>query len=173
MKNETKKILCGMLAILLCPICLLTACDKREEEKHQTEVNTKEIATTLSQKTPTDSAWIGEDQNFIEEYVSIPDYVKESQIYYAQNTNDLDEFGVFWVEEGNEKAVRLLLSQGYLQKRYNDNREWYDSYMPTETPKLRDAEVRIYGNCVVYAVLSADRRTAFFSECEKLLKEKK
>jgi hypothetical protein len=157
----------------LCAACLLTACNKKGEESYQKEINTKEIAATLCKKTPTASAWVGEDQNFITEYVTIPDYVKESQIYYAQNTNDLDEFGVFWVEEGNEKAVRLLLMQGYLQKRYKENREWYDSYMPTETPKLRDAEVRVYGNCVVYAVLSSDRRTAFFAECEKLLKEKK
>jgi len=65
------------------------------------------------------------------------------------------------------------LLQGYLQKRYTENQEWYNSYMPTETPKLRDAEVRIYGNCVVYAVLSSEQRTAFFAECEKLLKEQK
>ena len=149
-------------------VLVLAACNKEEEYKK--EINTQEIATALSKRTPTASAWINEDQYFIEEYVDIPDYVKESSIYYAQNTNDLDEFGIFWVEEGKEKATRLLLTQGYLQKRYTENQEWYNSYMPTETPKLRDAEVRIYGNCVVYAILSPERRTAFFAECEKLLK---
>ena len=152
----------------LSAVLVLAACNKEEEYKK--EINTQEIATTLSKRTPTASAWINEDQYFIEEYVDIPDYVKESSIYYAQNTNDLDEFGIFWVEEGKEKATRLLLTQGYLQKRYTENQEWYNSYMPTETPKLRDAEVRIYGNCVVYAILSPERRTAFFAECEKLLK---
>ena len=124
----------------------------------------------LISETPTESAWIGEDQSFVEEYVILPEYVKESQIYSAQSTNNLDEFGIFWVEEGNAKAVKSLLMHGYLEKRYNENREWYDSYMPAETPKLRDAEVRVYGDCVAYAVLSPERRTAFFSECEKLLK---
>ena len=173
MKNKANKAACAAILIFLCITCLLTACNQKEEESYPKEINTKEVAAALCKKTPTASAWVGEDQNFIEEYVTIPEYVKDSQVYYAQNTNDLDEFGIFWVEEGQAKAARSLLLQGYLQKRYTENREWYDSYMPTETPKLRDAEVRIYGNCVAYAVLSPEKRKSFFSECEKLLKEQK
>ena len=156
------------MLVLLCTILMLTACMQKEEYKK--DIDADEIAAELSKKTPTESAWINDDQNFIEEYVNIPEYVKDSSLYYAQNTNNLDEFGVFEVEEGKAGAVRSLLTQGYLQKRYNDNREWYDSYMPTETYKLRDAEVRVYGNCVAYAILSPEQRTAFFAECEKLLK---
>ena len=167
MRKTTKKAARAAIIMLLCAAFLFTACAKGEYKK---DVDTKEIADALSQTTPTESAWIDEDQNFIEEYIDIPDYVKESSVYYAQNTNDLDEFGILLAEEGKEGAVRSLLTQGYLKKRYDENREWYDSYMPTETPKLRDAEVRIYGNCVVYAVLSPEKRTAFFSECERLLK---
>ena len=168
MNYRAKKAARAALLALLCVVFLLTAC--KEKEEYKKDINTKELAAELSQKTPTDSVWIDEDQNFIEEYVNVPEAVKESYVYYAQNTNDLDEFGVFLVEEGEAKAVRSMLAQDYLQKRYTENREWYDSYMPTETPKLRDAEVRIYGNCVAYAVLSPERRTAFFAECEKLLK---
>lgn len=168
MKKRTPKATRVAILMLLCAAFIFTACAKEEYKK---DVNPKELASALSQKTPTESEWIIEDHGFIEEYVEIPDYVKESQIYYAQNTNDLDEFGVFLVEDGKEKATRLLLLQGYLEKRYTENQEWYNSYMPAETPKLRDAEVRIYGNCVVYAILSPERRSAFFLECEKLLKE--
>lgn len=170
MKNRTQKAARAAILMLLCVVSVLTACQK---EEFKNDIAPKEIADALREKTPTESAWIGEDQHFIEEYVDFSDYVKERQVYYAQNTNDLDEFGIFLVEKGQEKAVRSLLSQGYLQKRYNENREWYDSYMPTETPKLRDAEVRVYGNYVAYAILSPERRTAFFTEFEKLLKEQK
>lgn len=167
MKNRTKKATRIAILMLLCAIFVFTACAKEEYKK---DVNPKEIADILSQKTPTESAWIDEDQNFIEEFVALPEYIKESKVYYARNTNDLDEFGVFVVEDGKENAVRSLLVQGYLQKRYSENLEWYNSYMPTETPKLRDAEVRVFGNCVVYAVLDSDRRATFFAECERLLK---
>ena len=167
MKKAMKKAARAAFLALMCAIFILSSCATGEYKKN---VNAKESADTLAQKTPTESKWIGEDQDFIKEYIEIPEYVKESQVYYAQNTNDLDEFGIFWVEDGKGNAVRSMLTQGYLQKRYNENQEWYNSYMPTQTPKLRDAEVRVYGNCVVYAVLSSEQRTAFFAECEKLLK---
>lgn len=160
-----KKMICIALVILT---LLATACAK---EEYKTDIDVDDIAEALMQKTPTESVWIDEDQDFIKEYVTVPEYIKESHIYYAQNTNDLDEFGVFEVEEGKANAVRSMLMQGYLQKLYTENLEWYNSYMPTETPKLRDAEVRVFGNCVAYAVLSPENRKAFFDECEKLLKK--
>ncbi len=167
MKNRTKKATRAAILVLLCAIFILTACG---EEEYKKDINTKELAATLSEKTPTESAWINEDDDFIEEYVEMPEYVRESSGYYAQNTNDLDEFGIFEVEEGHAQELRSLLVREYLQKRYSENLDWYNSYMPTQTHKLRDAEVRVYGNCVAYAVLSPERRTAFFSECEKFLK---
>ena len=167
MKKRAQRATRVAIFMLLCTVFILTSCTKAEYQK---DVKVKESATTLCEKIPPASAWVGEDEDVIAEYVPVPDYVKESQIYYAQNTNDLDEFGIFEVEEGKAQEVRNQLLNGYLKKRYNENLEWYNSYMPTETPKLRDAEVRVYGNCVAYAILSPERRTAFFSECEKLLK---
>ena len=157
-----------MLLVLLCALFVLSSCGG--EEGNKKEIDTAKIAETLSKKISTDSKWINEDQSFIKEYTVLPKMVKSSAIYYAQDTNNLDEFGVFLVEPGSAKALRQQLMQNYLKERYDANREWYDSYMPTETPKLRDAEVRIYGDCVVYAILSPERRTAFFAECDKLLK---
>ena len=164
MKPMFKKVICIALVVFTLGA---TACAKEEYKK---DIDVDDVAEALMQKIPTESVWIDEDQDFIKEYVTVPEYVKGSHIYYAQNTNDLDEFGIFEVEEGKANAVRSMLTQGYLQKRYTENLEWYNSYMPTETPKLRDAEVRVFGNCVAYAVLSPEKRTAFFKECEKLLK---
>ena len=162
-----KKIFRTVVCILLVAVSLgATSCQK---EIYQKDIDAKAIADALCEKTPTESKWIDDSQTFIEEYIT-PEAVKESYVYYAQNTNDLDEFGIFEVEEGKAQEVRNQLLSGYLKKRYDENLEWYNSYMPTETPKLRDAEVRVFGNCVVYAVLSPEKRTAFFKECEKLLK---
>ena len=161
-----QKAVCIALA---CVALMLASCNQEEYKK---EIDATKVATELSQTTPTESKWINEDQAFIGEYIEIDEYVKESQIFYAQNTNDLDEFGIFEVEEGKAQEVQKRLLSGYLKKRYDENLEWYNSYMPTQTPKLRDAEVRVYGNCVVYAVLSKETRKTFFDECEKLLKNK-
>lgn len=167
MNKTFQKIVCILLASVT---LMLISC---QQEEYKKEIDVVKVADELSQKTSTDSKWISEDQDFIKEYIEISESVKESQIFYAQNTNDLDEFGIFEAEEGKAQEVRTRLLRGYLKKRYDDNLEWYNSYMPTETPKLRDAEVRVYGNCVVYAILSQNKRKAFFDECEKLLKNGK
>jgi hypothetical protein len=170
-RKTMKKIFKRVVCILLATVALgATACQK---ETYLKDIDAKEIADTLCEKTPTESRWIDNDQSFIKEYITVSEVVKESYVYYAQNTNDLDEFGIFEVEEGKAQEVRNQLLSGYLKKRYDENLEWYNSYMPTETPKLRDAEVRVYGNCVVYAVLSQANRKTFFDECEKLLKSEK
>jgi len=168
MKKICKNASQVFLLVLLCTILVLSSCGENTGDKK--EIDTAKVASTLSQKTPTDSKWINEDQDILKEYTTLPKFVKSSAIYYAQDTNNLDEFGIFLVEEGKAKSVRQQLAQDYLKKRYDDSLEWYNSYMPTETPKLRDAEVRVYGNCVVYAILSTERRTAFFAECDRLLK---
>lgn len=164
MKEVFKTVACTALAVVA---LIATACQK---ETYQKDIDAKEIADALCEKMPTESRWIDNGQDFIREYITVPEAVKESYVYYAQNTNDLDEFGIFEVEEGKAQEVRNQLLSGYLKKRYDENLEWYNSYMPTETPKLRDAEVRIFGNCVAYAVLSPENRKVFFDECEKLLK---
>ena len=112
MKPMFKKVICIALVVLA---LLATACAKGEYKK---DINVDDVAEALMRKTPTQSAWIDEDEGFIEEYIKLPEYVKGSHIYYAQNTNDLDEFGIFEVEEGKANAVRFMLTQGYLQKRY-------------------------------------------------------
>ena len=165
MKKAFKTVACILLAAVAFGA---TACKK---EVYKEDINAKEIADALCEKVPTESRWIDNDQDFIKEYIATSEAVKESYVYYAQNTNDLDEFGIFEVEEGKAQEVRNQLLSGYLKKRYDENLEWYNSYMPTETPKLRDAEVRVFGNCVAYAVLSQENRKAFFDECEMLLKK--
>lgn len=154
---------------LLCILFVLTGCQPNGAYKK--DFDTGALAAALKASIPSAGEWIDEEPCVLEEYFPLPDYVRQSSISYAQNTNNLDEFGIFEVEEGQAEQLHSLLMHAYLQKRYSDNREWYNSYMPMETAKLRDAEVRVYGNCVVYAILSTEHRAVFFSDCERLLRE--
>ena len=108
MKRICKNTPQALLLVLLCIILVLSSCSGEGGKKK--EIDTAKIASTLSQKTPTDSKWINEDQTFLKEYTLLPKFVKSSAIYYAQDTNNLDEFGVFWIEEGKAKAVRQQIA---------------------------------------------------------------
>ena len=44
-------------------------------------------------------------------------------------------------------------------------------YIAAEHPKMEDAEVRVFGNYVVYTILTKQDKTAVFKAVEELLKQ--
>ena len=100
----------------------------------------------------------------------MPEYVTDSVIRFASDSNNINEIGIFHTTEGKSKEFAGMI-KAYLLNSYERNQAWYDSYIPAETPKLRDAEVRIYGNYVVYAILSKESKGTVFSVAEKTLKK--
>ena len=81
----------------------------------------------------------------------------------------IDEYGILHTDIDIEGAERLI--REYLARSYEENRAFYDSYIPAETPKLRDAQVRVYGDYVVYAILSPADRDRLFDRIEACLSE--
>jgi len=89
---------------------------------------------------------------------------------YIVNINaygtSVDEFGIF---KGSDKAQTTAIADAvktYLQLRIDT---WIPEYMPEEFPKLENAEYKVVGNYVMYAVLSDSEREAAFSSFEGAL----
>ncbi len=94
--------------------------------------------------------------------LALDETVREHAILYRNETNSLDEVGFFRLRGGDPNALAVKIQKDYLWETYDKNHAFYDSYMPAETPKLENAEVRVFGNYVVYAILSeADKATLF------------
>ena len=106
-----------------------------------------------------------------DDYFSMPDYVESHAIFYCKRTECIDEIGLFHVESGHAEELAALLRTAYLSPAYEKNRDFYDSYIPKETPKLRDARVECYGDTVVYAILSPSEQTTLFAALKKALTE--
>lgn len=111
------------------------------------------------------------DEGYLDDYFQMPDYVSEYTVIFATEGNNLNEFGIFHVKDGNTKNMKSLLEQ-YLKDSYAKNQSWYDSYIPEETPKLRDAEVKTFGNYAVYAIAQSNCRSGFFQSIKDSLTEK-
>ena len=80
--------------------------------------------------------------------------------------------GVLHAPDRNSAKKLCALTEEYLKALYDDKRAFIESYAPNEIPKLEDAEARIYGNYVAYAILSDSDRELFFDTVEKTLKIK-
>ncbi len=110
---------------------------------------------------------VGADE-FLNDYFSMPDYVRDHSIRFASVGNNLNEVGIFHTADGKTAEMKDVLQQ-YLSDSLEKNQAWYQSYIPEEIPKLRDAEVRIFGNYAVYAILDQTDRSAFFDAVEREL----
>ena len=81
---------------------------------------------------------------------------------------NIDEYGVFRAPENGKVSDVKDAIEGY-QKLRRDT--WMKEYMPEEKPKLDSAEVKVYGNYVLYVIAADDVRSAVYEDVEKLLKK--
>ena len=161
----SKRILSFFLFLSL---CTLASC--RSKPAYLDSFSVDELAESAQRKL-TDTQFVQADKDYLDDYITLPESLSEFCVYFSANGNVLDEFGIWRVPTEQTDEVRSLL-QKYLSEALTRNRTFYDSYIPKETPKLRDAEVRVYGNYVAYAILGGEERAAFFGKLEERLTKK-
>ncbi len=158
------------LLLLLSLLLLVSAVSCGEKEQYADDRNTAKVLGAAIDALGDGVSYTTADGGYLDDYFLMPAYVSEGMIQFASNTNNLNEFGVFHVESGKADALEELL-EDYLEDSYENNRDWYASYMQPEEPaKLRDAEVETYGNYVAYAIAAKADRDAFFSAVRSALK---
>ncbi|MBQ8432040.1 MAG: DUF4358 domain-containing protein [Clostridia bacterium] len=163
-----KKFLCVSLALLL--LFALPSCGDSTTFADGISVTTLGEAAVSALNDQKDYTQAG--SGYLDDFFSVPDYVTEHTVLFSTEGNDINEIGIFHVTDGNAQAMATLLSK-YLTDSYEQNAAWYDSYIPQETPKLRDAEVQVFGNYVLYGILSEADRTTVFDALREALTEGK
>lgn len=143
------------LFLTLLPLCF--ACAATGEYRNDVSVETLCDAVRAEW-----SGYLSDTSSIVKDHFPSDASVIEHAVLYRGETSSLDEIGFFRLKSGDPSALALQIQRDYLASSYDKNHTFYDSYMPNETPKLQNAEVRVYGNYVVYAILSeADKATLF------------
>lgn len=159
-----KKTVLLLFCLLLLP---LASCQAR----FRTDASLGELCQTALEALPREDYRLDTD-GLMEDYLTLPEDIEESAVFYSEEIENADEFGIFLCrDEESAHALEDALRTSYLTPVYQKNREFYDSYIPHETPKLRDAAVRRFGSLVLYAVLSPADQNALFHAAEKYMKE--
>ena len=81
---------------------------------------------------------------------------------------NIDEYGVFRTPENGKPSEVKDAIDGYLKMRRDT---WMKEYMPEEKPKLDKAEVKVYGNYILYVIADDEVRSNLYNDLEKLLKK--
>ena len=80
---------------------------------------------------------------------------------------NIDEYGIFKAPDEAGVAKVKQAAEDYLKLRRDT---WMEEYMPEEKPKLTQAEVKVCGLYVIYAIVSEDARPKILSDFENALK---
>lgn len=169
MKLKTKHTAFILTLLIFGQLFLITACSSKENYRDDIPCTdlTKEFINSKSNQ-PDYSYY---DRDEISFFLDIPEYVTDLSVIYSTDVNDINEIGVFHCadEKGAEKFLETVSS--YLQEQQAGQKAFIASYAPREVPKLEGAEVRKYGNYVIYTILSSDGKMAVWEMAEKKLRD--
>ena len=149
-------------ALLLASLLALAACGGAKQKDVPVSELSAAVASALGQSdsfVPRDVMFLGLTKKTSAE---LGDY---AVIASNQSTN-VDEIGIFKAGTMTAKDLQAA-AEDYLAKRIAS---WMDEYMPQEKPKLTNAEVRVSGDYVMYAILSDEDKATAFSAFENALK---
>lgn len=161
-----KKLLL-ITALLLC-VCLY-ACSKVAE--YRGDLDTEDILKGAPHTVRSADDYAEYDEDLVEFLFGEMPASRDHTLLYSTEQSDIDEFGIFRAESEAEALEIYEKTAEYISELQSTQRAFIASYAPSELPKLDSAEVRRYGNYVVYAILSSDDKDALFSHVESALRE--
>ena len=156
------------LIVLLLMATLLSSCAKKEKT-YTDDLPCAELADTIEEQIPVDfgyDTYGGEHLRYYFEDTSLHDDVC---LRYTVRSEDIGEFGIFHAPDAEVRTELERLCESYLNTLREEKTVFIASYAPEEVPKLENAEVRTFGNYVVYAILSDADRALLFDTVEKAL----
>ena len=148
-----------MLAIL----CLCTACGKAEL---RTDVPVSELSAAIEPLLANAADLDTADDDYLRFNFAGAE-TAEHIVRLPVSGNTLDEYGIFRAESAEAAVAIADACRAYLNTR---NEAWLGLYLVEEYPKLRDAEVKMLGQYVVYLILSEEEKTAAIEKIEEMLK---
>ena len=152
---------------ILMIIFTIAGCSK--SKPYRDDVACDDIADGIRLAVPSESGYsqYGEDRlEFFFENTTLPD---DYSLCYSAEVNDIDEFGVFHCPDKDSAKALCDIVTRYIEEQQTNQTPFIASYAPREVPKLEGAEVRQYGNYVIYAIFDDTDKNEIFDEIEKAI----
>ena len=137
---------------------------------YKNDVPLKTLTDAALAKVPVDGGYITADEDFMEFNFEGHEYAAEYGVFYAANTSaNINELGVLRADSAENAQKLFEATEKYLEDRLES---WMGAinYTPDEHPKMENAKCKLFGNYVVYTILTVEDRNAVIDAVESLLK---
>ena len=160
-----KKIAIALAACLLA--FSLSACTKTVAYKD--DVSTAAISESITAKIPVDGGYDFSDADFLTYYFEGNPAIDDFVIAASSASSDVNEFGILHVNDIEQIAEVDKMAQVYLSNQRDFLSTFLNTYNAAEMAKLESMQVRVFGNYVVFTILSEADTETVMSAVESLL----
>ena len=160
-----------IVLICLC-VTLLIFCGCSQKSEYSDSVPCSEIIDIAEAQIPVNLGYETFDSDHVEYYFDGTELDDDRDLRYSVLSENINEFGVFHAHDTEGAKELLAITEGYIEELRQEKKAFIESYAPDEARKLEDAEVRIYGKYVAYAILSEEDREIFFDTVRAVLMQK-
>ncbi len=158
-----KRSVLALTALLLLTVLLVSCGGKALRNDLPVAVISAEIEPLIPNRDHLDTA----DDDYLRFNLAGTEIAAERIVRLSVSGTSLDEYGIFLAAEPEDTAALAEACTAYLKQR---NDAWMHTYMVEEYPKLRDAEVKVIGQYVVYLILSETEKETVTAAIEGALK---
>ncbi len=160
------KRLPALLLLTVLFLAALVGC-ANGQKTYRSDVDVHALAEACGAKLASTSLMADADEDYLRYRMGLSESFLPNAVIRIQNAGTaLDEFGILRAPDNLSPVLVEDTVKAYLDAR---NEEWTGLYLAEEYPKLRDAEYKVFGQYVVYAILSEEDRAALFAEAEAQL----
>ena len=147
-------------AMLLCLSICFTACGN----SYRSDVAVTDLTSAVLNAVSTEGGFTATDADYVDlEFVTpatVSANVQEWMICASTSSQTVDEFGIFRVKDGGDVSAVKAEVEKYVQALQVKLEVYLDMYDPAEKTKLENAQVFVFGNYVVFTMLTEADTTA-------------
>ncbi len=153
-----KKILSAFLVIVIL-LSAFVSCAKEIEYKDDIQIAT--LVEAGKKQISLSSNLTDASEEFMMFFLNVDSSLYlECAVMTPAGSSSIDEFGIFKAVNAEDAAKIEMALNTYLASRLAT---WDTRYSQTEKPKVDGAKTTVYGNYVIYTILSAEEQTAFLN----------
>ncbi len=145
---------------------VLTSCAK---VGYTDSISCRDIVNTVIETADGENEYEPFETSHIEHYFKSTDKYDDYYAVYSTDTSDIDEIGIFHASSKDNAEALVKECRSYIEELQENSRAFIASYAPEELPKLDGAQVRRFGNYVIYTVLDEEHTNEIFEQVKKRL----
>ncbi len=163
MNNKKIIIIATAIVVIVALVLVLLLTGK----KYDDTLSAKELYSKVENSITTDGGVrILDDDVILEITDDELTYLVDYRVVRANNAKNINEIGIFKVENGKAKELKPVIEK-YLKEKQESYRAM--DYFPEEVEKIDFATVKVFGNYVVFSFLNEADTEAFYNAIEKEL----